>query len=90
MVGFKRYANMGDVEAMVAYSDRLSSSELSEKTYWLLYAAHQGNVDAIIEMVNLYGWGIYTSKNPVISNAWRARLILKECNLGHFFRCRFV
>lgn len=78
VVGFKRYANMGDVEAMVAYSDRLSSSELSEKTYWLLYAAHQGNVDAIIEMVNLYGWGIYTSKNPVISNAWRARLILTK------------
>lgn len=78
LLGFKRYANMGDSEAMVAYSDRLPSSQLSEKTYWLLFAAQQGNVDAVIEMVNLYDWGIYTPKNPLISNAWRARLNLTK------------
>ena len=78
LAGFKRYANMGDTDAMVAYSDRLSSSQLGEKAYWLLYAAHLGNIDAIIEMVQLYGWGIYTPKYPKIANAWRARLILTK------------
>lgn len=78
LVGFKRYASMGDTDAMVAYSDRLPSSQLTEKVYWLLYAAHLGNVDAVVEMVQLYSWGIYTVKYPKISNAWRARLILTK------------